>query len=73
MGTHSLVASLQLHWLWLNPVIVQAAALLTALIRPNRIVDYAHGDSFLCRLAATPLVLALRCLHLTGSCVLQVQ
>ena len=73
MGTYSLVASLQLHWLWLNPVPIQAAALLTALIRPNHIVDYVHGDSFTCRLAATSLVLATPRLHLNDRYVLQVQ
>jgi hypothetical protein len=61
MGTHSLVASLQLHWLWLNPVSFEAAALLIALARPNHIVDYVHGDSLPCRLAATPLALAKPC------------
>lgn len=39
------------------PVLIEAATLLTEFSRPNHIVAYAHGDSFISRRVATPLTL----------------
>jgi len=41
------------------PFVLEAAALLTALARPNHIVVYVHGDLRSCRRAATPITLGI--------------
>jgi hypothetical protein len=43
----------------LIPVILETACLLATLIRPNHIVDYAHGVSFICRGHAIPMILGI--------------
>ncbi|MFV0448777.1 MAG: hypothetical protein ACK5MF_09980 [Vibrio sp.] len=39
--------------------LLEAAAVLSAFVHPNRIVIYAHGDSLTCRLPATPSSLSM--------------
>jgi len=55
LGSQSLVVALQLQLLRLIPVVLEAAALLTARSRPSRIGNYAPGVSIPCRRAATPI------------------